>query len=75
MPVMFVISGGIERQGSSNHSQEPRTLKIPPALTVILEEADAEFDDLVTIGVGARGFDIYDGGETFGPSSGGWYSA
>jgi len=40
-------------------------LKIPPALTVILEEADAEFDDLVTIGVGARGFDIYDGGDDF----------
>jgi hypothetical protein len=38
----------------------------PPALTVILEEADAEFDDLVEIGVGARSFDIYDGGDEFG---------
>jgi AAA ATPase domain len=35
----------------------------PPILTVIFEEADPEFDDLVAIGVGAGGFDIHDGGD------------
>jgi hypothetical protein len=33
----------------------------PPALTVVFEEADAELDDLVAIGVGAGGLDIHDG--------------
>jgi hypothetical protein len=32
-------------------------------LTVIFEEADAEFDDLVAIGVRAGGFHIHDGGD------------
>ena len=35
----------------------------PPVLTVIFEEADAEFDDPVAIGVGAGGFHIHDGGD------------
>src|SRR5215472_13556364 len=34
----------------------------PPALTVIFEEADPEFDNLVVIRVGAGGFHIHDGG-------------
>src|ERR1700758_3135704 len=35
----------------------------PPVLAVIFEEADAEFDDLVGIGIGAGGLDIHDGGD------------
>ena len=35
----------------------------PLALTVVFEEADAEFDDLVAIGVGAGGFHIHDSGD------------
>jgi hypothetical protein len=35
----------------------------PPVLTVIFEEADAELDDLVAIGIGAGGFHIHDGGD------------
>jgi hypothetical protein len=36
-----------------------------PVLTVIFEVADAQLDDLVAIGIGAGGFDIYDGGDEF----------
>src|SRR5215471_11942847 len=35
----------------------------PPALPVVLEGADAQFDDLVAIGIGPRGFDIHDSGD------------
>ena len=35
----------------------------PPGLAVIFEEADAKFDDLVVVGVGAGGLDIHDGGD------------
>ena len=35
----------------------------PSALTVIFEEADAEFDDFVAIGVGAGSFHVDDGGD------------
>ena len=35
----------------------------PPALTLIFEEADAEFDNPIAIGVGAGGFHIHDGGD------------
>jgi len=34
-----------------------------PGLTVVFEEADPEFDDLVAIGIGAGGFYIHDGGD------------
>jgi energy-coupling factor transporter ATP-binding protein EcfA2 len=34
----------------------------PPGLTVIFEEADPEFDDLVAIGVDAGGFHIHNAG-------------
>src|SRR6516165_1520814 len=34
-----------------------------PALPIVLEEADAQFDNLVAIGVGSRCFDIYDSGD------------
>jgi hypothetical protein len=39
----------------------------PPALTFILEEADAELDDLVALGVGAGSFDIHDGSDKLWP--------
>jgi len=32
-------------------------------LPVVLEGADAQFDDLVAIGIGPRGFDIHDSGD------------
>jgi hypothetical protein len=35
----------------------------PPALTVIFEQADAEFDDLVALGIDAGRLDIHDGGD------------
>src|SRR6516225_9331517 len=38
----------------------------PPALTVVFEQADAEFDDFVAIGVGAGGFYIHDASNEFG---------
>jgi hypothetical protein len=63
MPVIVVISGGIGPPGSSNHSEEPRTFIDPPGLTVILEEADAELDELVAIGIGAGGFHVHDSGD------------
>ena len=38
----------------------------PPALTVIFEKADAEFDDLVAIRIGAGRLDIHDSGDELG---------
>jgi hypothetical protein len=35
----------------------------PPVLTVIFEQADAEFDDLVALGIDAGRLDIHDGGD------------
>ena len=35
----------------------------PPVLTFVLEQADAELDDLVAVWVGAGGLDIHDGGD------------
>jgi hypothetical protein len=35
----------------------------PPALTVVFEEAEAELDDFVTIGIRAGGFHIHYGGD------------
>jgi hypothetical protein len=35
----------------------------PPVLTVLSEQADAEFDNPVAIRVGAGGFHIHDGGD------------
>jgi hypothetical protein len=35
----------------------------PPGLTVVFEEADADFDDLVAIGIRAGGLDIHDSGD------------
>jgi hypothetical protein len=63
MPVVVVISGRMERLGSSDHSLEVggENFVDPPALTVVFEEADAELDDLVAIGVDAGGLDIHDG--------------
>jgi hypothetical protein len=43
----------------------------PPVLTVIFEEADAEFDDLVAIGVDAGGFYSTTAATSFGLLSGG----
>jgi hypothetical protein len=37
----------------------------PPVLTLIFEEADAEFDNPIAIGVGAGGFHIHNGGDEF----------
>ena len=34
----------------------------PPALTVVSEQTDAEFDNPVAVGVGAGSLDIHDGG-------------
>ena len=34
-----------------------------PALPIVLEGADAQFDNLVAIGIGSRGFDIHDSGD------------
>ena len=42
-----------------------RELCISAVLTVIFEEADAEFDNLVAIRVGAGSFHIRDGGNEF----------
>ena len=39
----------------------------PPGLTVIFEEADPEFYDLVTVGADASGFYIHDGGDELWP--------
>jgi hypothetical protein len=47
----------------------------PPVLTVVFEEADAEFDDLIAIEVRGGGFHIHDSGDDLGPLSGAWYSA
>jgi hypothetical protein len=44
----------------------------PPALTVIFEEADAEFDDLVAIGARAGGSTSTTAATSFGLLSGGW---
>ena len=60
---MFVISGGIKKPGSSKPLPGAENFVDPPALTVIFEEADAEFDDLVAIGIGAGGLRIHDGGD------------
>ncbi len=38
----------------------------PATLTVVFEEADAEFDDLVAIRIGAGGLDIHDSGDELG---------
>jgi hypothetical protein len=46
----------------------------PPVLTVILEEADAEFDDLVAIRVDAGGPTSTTAATSFGLLSGAWYS-
>src|SRR6266404_4295467 len=35
----------------------------PPGLSVIFEEADCEFDDLVAFGIDAGGLDIHEGGD------------
>jgi|SRR5271163_477172 len=35
----------------------------PTVLTVVFEEADSEFDDLVAIRIGAGGLDIHDSGD------------
>jgi hypothetical protein len=59
---MFVISGGIEKPGSSS-TPGAENFVDPPGLTVMFEEADAEFDDLVAIGARAGAFDIHDGDE------------
>ena len=61
--MIFVISGGIETPGSSTHSQEPRTFVDPLVLAIIFEEADAEFDNPVAIGVDAGGLHIHDSGD------------
>jgi hypothetical protein len=42
----------------------------PPGLTGVFEEGDAEFDDLVTIGVRTGGFDIHDCGDELWTSIG-----
>jgi hypothetical protein len=47
----------------------------PPALPVVLDGANAQFDNLVAIGIGSRGFDSTTAATSFGVLSGGWYSA
>jgi hypothetical protein len=47
----------------------------PPVLTVIFEEADAEFDDLVAIGLVPVVSTSTTAATSFGLLSGGWYSA
>src|SRR5689334_16710948 len=58
--------GDLRREGSAGIFEPfPRAENFvdPPGLTLIFEEADAEFADLVAIGIGGGGFHIHDSGD------------
>ena len=50
-------------------------LEQSPALTIVLKDADAELDYLVSIWIRAGRFHIDNGATSLGVSSGGWYSS
>ena len=63
MPVILTISAGIEKTGIFEPLPGTQNSIDPPALPVVLEGADAQFDDLVAVGIGPGGFYIHDGGD------------
>ena len=71
----FVFSGPAAITYKSRVAFARHGLEQSPALTIVLKDADAELDYLVSIWIRAGRFHIDNGATSLGVSSGGWYSS